>query len=47
MGNFESKLRNFWDIFINQNGSAYVLTGLKNTVLLQWLGLLIGVVVAR
>ncbi len=45
MGNFESKLQNFWDIFINQNGSSYVLTGLKNTVLIAVLGLLIGIVV--
>jgi len=45
MGNFESKLRNFWDIFVHQNGSAYVLTGLKNTVLIAVFGLLIGVVI--
>ena len=45
MGNFESKLRNFWDIFTNQNGSSYVLTGLKNTVLIAVLGLLIGILV--
>lgn len=45
MGNFESKLRNFWDIFTNQNGYSYVLTGLKNTVLIAVLGLLIGILV--
>ncbi|MDD6175597.1 MAG: amino acid ABC transporter permease [Firmicutes bacterium] len=45
MGNFESKLRNFWDIFTNQNGCSYVLTGLKNTVLIAVLGLLIGILV--
>lgn len=45
MGNFESKLRNFWDIFTNQNGCSYVLTGLKNTVLIAVLGLLIGILI--
>lgn len=45
MGNFESKLRNFWDIFANQNGCSYVLTGLKNTVLIAVLGLLTGILI--
>ena len=45
MGNFESKLRTFWDIFTNQNGCSYVLTGLKNTVLIAVLGLLIGILI--
>lgn len=45
MGSFEAKLQKFWDIFINSNGYNYVLTGLKNTVLIAVAGLLIGIVI--
>ena len=45
MGNFEQKLENFWNIFINQNGYIKVLEGLKNTLIIAILGLVIGILI--
>lgn len=45
MDNFGLKLENFWQIFIYEGGYSYVLTGLKNTLLIAVLGLLIGTVI--
>lgn len=45
MGNFEQKLENFWRIFIDQNGYVRVLEGLKNTLTIAVLGLIIGILI--
>lgn len=45
MGSFESKLQNFWNIFANAGGYRTVLEGLRNTVLIAVIGLLIGIVI--
>lgn len=45
MGNFSNKIARFIEIFINQNGYVKVLEGLRNTLLIAVLGLLIGVVI--
>ncbi len=45
MGNFDQKIANFIEIFIAQNGYLKVVEGLKNTLLIAVLGLLIGIVI--
>lgn len=45
MGNFDQKIANFIEIFIEQNGYVKVVEGLKNTLLIAVLGLLIGIVI--
>ena len=44
MGNFGQKVSKFIEIFIEQNGYARVLEGLKNTLLIAVIGLIIGIV---
>ncbi len=45
MGNFSSKVQNFIDILLNKGGYRDVLLGLKNTMLIACLGLIIGIVI--
>ena len=45
MGSFGAKLQNFWNIFANAGGYRTVLEGLRNTVLIAVIGLLIGIVI--
>ncbi|MGN0168812.1 MAG: amino acid ABC transporter permease [Acetatifactor sp.] len=45
MGNFEQKVNKFIQIFIEQNGYTRVLEGLKNTLIIAVLGLLIGILI--
>ena len=45
MANFDRKIEKFIDIFINQNGYVKVLEGLKNTLMIAVLGLIIGVII--
>lgn len=45
MGNFDRKIENFLNIFINQNGYVKVQEGLQNTLLIAISGLIIGVVI--
>lgn len=45
MGNFGAKIDKFIEIFIDQNGSAKVIEGLKNTLLIAICGLIIGIVI--
>ena len=45
MGNFEQKVEKFIEIFIDQNGYKMVLEGLKNTLIIAVLGLLIGTLI--
>ena len=42
MGNFGQKVSKFIEIFIEQNGYVRVLEGLKNTLLIAVIGLIIG-----
>ncbi len=42
MDNFGLKLENFWQIFYHEQGYAFVLTGLQNTLLIAVLGLVFG-----
>ena len=44
MGNFGQKVSKFIEIFIEQNGYVRVLEGLKNTLLIAAIGLIIGIV---
>lgn len=44
MGNFEQKVNKFIEIFFEQNGYVRVLEGLKNTLLIAVIGLIIGIV---
>ncbi len=44
MGNFGQKVSKFIGIFIEQNGYVRVLEGLKNTLLIAVIGLIIGIV---
>lgn len=44
MGNFGQKVSKFIEIFIEQNGYIRVLEGLKNTLLIAVIGLIIGIV---
>ena len=43
MGNFGQKVSKFIEIFIEQNGYVRVLEGLKNTLLIAVIGLIIGI----
>lgn len=43
MAGFQIKIEKFWAVFYEHNGYNRVLTGLKNTVLIAALGLVIGV----
>lgn len=43
MGNFDRKIENFINIFINQNGYVRVVQGLQNTLLIAVSGLIIGI----
>ena len=45
MGNFDRKIDNFINIFINQNGYVRVAQGLQNTLLIAVSGLLIGILI--
>ena len=45
MNNFEAKVNQFIEIFINQKGYEMVLEGLRNTLLIAVLGLAIGIVI--
>ena len=45
MANFDRKIEKFIDIFLNQNGYVRVLEGLKNTLLIAVVGLIIGVII--
>lgn len=45
MGNFDQKINNFIEIFINQNGYVKVIEGLKNTLLIAVIGLIIGILI--
>lgn len=45
MGNFGQKIDKFIDIFIAQNGYVRVAEGLRNTLIIAVLGLIIGIVV--
>lgn len=43
MGNFDRKIENFINIFINQNGYVKVVQGLQNTLMIAISGLIIGI----
>lgn len=45
MGNFSQKVDKFIQIFVEQNGYVRVLEGLKNTLTIAVLGLIIGIVI--
>lgn len=45
MGNFDQKVDKFIQIFVEQNGYVRVIEGLKNTLMIAVLGLLIGIVI--
>jgi len=45
MGNFDRKLIKFWEIFYNNKGYIKVLEGLKNTLYIAILGLVIGIII--
>ena len=45
MDNFELKVKQFLEIFVNQNGYQKVAEGLKNTILIAVLGLIIGILI--
>ena len=45
MGNFSQKVDRFVQIFVEQNGYVRVLEGLKNTLIIAVLGLLIGIII--
>lgn len=45
MGNFDKKLKVFWDVFYANDGYAKVVTGLKNTLLIAVIGLAIGILI--
>ena len=45
MGNFDKKLSTFYDVLINQQAYKEVLTGLRNTMTIAVLGLIIGIFV--
>ena len=45
MGNFSLKFDKFWETFIKYNGYVKVLEGLKNTLTIAVLGLIIGIVI--
>lgn len=43
--NFDKKFEVFWNFFSDSNGYTVVLTGLKNTLIIAILGLVIGIIV--
>ncbi len=45
MGNFYVRLETFWDILVNEGGYRDVIIGLKNTMTIAVVGLLIGIVI--
>lgn len=45
MGNFDRKIENFINIFINQNGYVKVAEGLQNTLTIAVSGLIIGILI--
>jgi polar amino acid transport system permease protein len=45
MGNFDKKIAKFLEIFIEQNGYVTVIEGLKNTLSIAVVGLIIGIVI--
>ncbi len=45
MGNFDRKIENFINIFINQNGYVKVAEGLQNTLVIAVSGLIIGILI--
>jgi len=45
MGNFDKKLAKFWEIFYEYDGYNRVLTGLKNTLYIAVIGLIIGILI--
>ena len=45
MGNFSLKVNRFYEIFVEQNGYVKVLEGLKNTLLIAVIGLIIGIAI--
>ncbi|WP_265445222.1 amino acid ABC transporter permease [Acetivibrio straminisolvens] len=45
MGNFDKKLIKFWEIFYKNNGYTKVLVGLKNTIYIAVLGLMLGIII--
>lgn len=45
MGNFDRKIENFINIFINQNGYVKVVEGLQNTLMIAVSGLIIGILI--
>ena len=47
MGNFGLKVNRFYEIFVEQNGYVMVLEGLKNTLLIADIGLIIGIVIGK
>ena len=45
MGNFDQKVNKFLEIFIEQNGYVKVVEGLRNTITIAVLGLIIGILI--
>ena len=45
MGNFSAKVQGFIDVFIHAGGYRNIATGLKNTMMIAVIGLLIGIVI--
>jgi His/Glu/Gln/Arg/opine family amino acid ABC transporter permease subunit len=45
MGNFDKKLAKFWEIFYEYDGYTRVLTGLRNTLYIAVIGLLLGILI--
>lgn len=45
MGNFDKKLKKFWEIFIDHGGYTKVLTGLQNTLIIAIVGLALGILI--
>ena len=45
MGNFSLKVEKFINVFIDQNGYVKVLEGLRNTLTIAVLGLIIGILI--
>lgn len=45
MGNFDKKLAKFWEIFYEYDGYTRVLTGLRNTLYIAVIGLVLGILI--
>lgn len=45
MGNFDKKLAKFWEIFYEYDGYTRVLTGLRNTLYIAVVGLVLGILI--